>query len=571
MVDLAVIILVAAGVWFGLNKSLGLLLERMAAPISGLSALLVAAAFSVYYLIIPVSRYGRTIGGLVFGLRVIDDQGRNPDIRASVVRFAYYTVCCLFIFPILGFLTIPFSKMKQGLHDKLSETWVASRRSLVRTLVAWLIVLALPGAAVVGMAGRLSDFAPLLSLFFSIGLEAEINLETVWTYPEKTDSDSYVGWKIEGERCLVGDEGGLRALDLNTGRTLWKNDKLTRTGFLMDETAEDSVVLVEKIQDSGVASLMLLDPENGRVKWSIKHDLYGPDGYGEAYIIHNRQYIFLYNQERIQAHDLEAGKLLWEKAWPADVEVSRVVVNQCLLAESYKDDKTTLSCFSMETGELLWRDDKGFIELGFSLRDGYQVLYKSANEIVMLHLPDREELWRLEMDNPYLVAIDRFTAADAPPVFFTSSGAYNALAGREIYSFPKGFVFVDQSREYLVLNKIDQGEPEKTEDIKSTVFLYDKNNQKTRELLTSPGYIQPAVLKDAENALYLAVTLMEPGNLAGRPALEIWRVDKLTGGLQRTRTGRGLTNRGVRLLDDLKLVFIPEINQVGVYSLIEEQ
>ena len=65
---------------------------------------------------------GQTLGLMVVNAKVVKTDGKPIDLRAAVIRYLGYLLCGLTLG--LGFLLIAFDKRKQGLHDKLAETYV---------------------------------------------------------------------------------------------------------------------------------------------------------------------------------------------------------------------------------------------------------------------------------------------------------------------------------------------------------------------------------------------------------------------------------------------------------------
>lgn len=65
---------------------------------------------------------GQTLGQMVFNVKIVKTNGEPIDLRAVIIRYLGYILCGLTLG--LGFLLIIFDKRKQGLHDKLAETYV---------------------------------------------------------------------------------------------------------------------------------------------------------------------------------------------------------------------------------------------------------------------------------------------------------------------------------------------------------------------------------------------------------------------------------------------------------------
>ncbi len=67
---------------------------------------------------------GQTLGQMVFNIKVVRVDGKPVDLRTSTIRFLGYILCVLTLG--IGFLIAAFDKKKQGLHDKLAETYVVN-------------------------------------------------------------------------------------------------------------------------------------------------------------------------------------------------------------------------------------------------------------------------------------------------------------------------------------------------------------------------------------------------------------------------------------------------------------
>ena len=65
---------------------------------------------------------GQTLGQMIANVKVVRIDSKPVDLRTSAIRFIGYLICGLTLG--LGFLIIAFDKNKQGLHDKLAETYV---------------------------------------------------------------------------------------------------------------------------------------------------------------------------------------------------------------------------------------------------------------------------------------------------------------------------------------------------------------------------------------------------------------------------------------------------------------
>lgn len=77
---------------------------------------------NVFYFIGMWAWKGQTLGQMVANVKVVQANGKPCDLRSAVLRFLGYLVCCLTLG--IGFLIIAFDRRKQGLHDKIADTYV---------------------------------------------------------------------------------------------------------------------------------------------------------------------------------------------------------------------------------------------------------------------------------------------------------------------------------------------------------------------------------------------------------------------------------------------------------------
>lgn len=87
------------------------------------------AAWSLFWLIIPAAYFicfwalrGETPGMMALRIRVIGTDGSPVDWGAAVVRFLGYIIC--WVTAGLLFLWVAFDGRKQGIHDKIADTYV---------------------------------------------------------------------------------------------------------------------------------------------------------------------------------------------------------------------------------------------------------------------------------------------------------------------------------------------------------------------------------------------------------------------------------------------------------------
>lgn len=75
------------------------------------------------YFVIMTKYFQQTVGKMVFGLKVIDVNGRSLTWLTVLFREVIGKFISKFIL-FIGFLLVAFSKKKQGLHDQIADTTV---------------------------------------------------------------------------------------------------------------------------------------------------------------------------------------------------------------------------------------------------------------------------------------------------------------------------------------------------------------------------------------------------------------------------------------------------------------
>jgi len=70
-----------------------------------------------------ISAYGFTIGKKIMKMKIIKEDGKDPDLVDAIVREIPGKIASALILGI-GFLMVGFDQKKQGLHDKIAKTYV---------------------------------------------------------------------------------------------------------------------------------------------------------------------------------------------------------------------------------------------------------------------------------------------------------------------------------------------------------------------------------------------------------------------------------------------------------------
>jgi len=74
--------------------------------------------------IMESSKIQGTLGKKIFKIKVINLNGDRISIKTSIVRNLLKFISSIFFF---GFILIAFTKKNQGLHDRLTETFVVNK------------------------------------------------------------------------------------------------------------------------------------------------------------------------------------------------------------------------------------------------------------------------------------------------------------------------------------------------------------------------------------------------------------------------------------------------------------
>lgn len=84
-------------------------------------------AFPVLYYVYLHGAYGQTVGKMVLGIRVRNEDGSSLTYRKAFFRWFGYLLCDLTLN--FGYVWAAFDPRKQGLHDKVCGTVVIHERT----------------------------------------------------------------------------------------------------------------------------------------------------------------------------------------------------------------------------------------------------------------------------------------------------------------------------------------------------------------------------------------------------------------------------------------------------------
>jgi uncharacterized RDD family membrane protein YckC len=90
-------------------------------PTGWITTILTISAVGITYLTLGWWLFGRTVGKLVLGVRVVDANGRRPSLVQAFVRAVLYTLSAAFF---IGFAWVAITPRRRAWHDLIARTWV---------------------------------------------------------------------------------------------------------------------------------------------------------------------------------------------------------------------------------------------------------------------------------------------------------------------------------------------------------------------------------------------------------------------------------------------------------------
>lgn len=111
--------------WVALGGLLGLIVPNSTAVVEFLQTMGTLIIMFLYFPFCESSRYQASIGKYLFGMKVVDKEGKRIEFWRALARLISKGLSYMFLF--IGFVMIAFSKNKQGLHDLIVGTYVVQR------------------------------------------------------------------------------------------------------------------------------------------------------------------------------------------------------------------------------------------------------------------------------------------------------------------------------------------------------------------------------------------------------------------------------------------------------------
>jgi uncharacterized RDD family membrane protein YckC len=95
---------------------------KLMMPEFGLYNTLKFVAATLYFAFMEASKYQGTLGKIVMGIKVTDQNGQRVSFSKALLRNLSKLISSLLLG--IGYLMIIFDDKKQGLHDKIADTFV---------------------------------------------------------------------------------------------------------------------------------------------------------------------------------------------------------------------------------------------------------------------------------------------------------------------------------------------------------------------------------------------------------------------------------------------------------------
>jgi uncharacterized RDD family membrane protein YckC len=566
LIDLIVMASVPIGVFIGLNYGVRMLaLEGSYKTIPFILTQLVAVSLSVWYLIVPLHKYGRALGGKLLGLWVFDRQGNIPDTVAALVRFAYLLLAGLFVFPLLGYLVIPFRKTKQGLHDQLAGTYVVTKHPVRKAILSWVVLLTLFGAA--GWGGYQlfwqhgSPWFFLFNALLARGPKTEIALESTWRHEFSTDQNRPASYLLRGEQCIVATSTSVQALNMRTGETLWVAKDLPNLEFqTFSQDPNVPLLALQYPQGQAEFSILRIDPASGAVLW--KQAVAIESVTEEPYLTFDAQSILVHGDDSVSEYDVN-GKLLWkieslQKQLQDALSIADIAINKGILLARDAEKTRTLTYFERGTGKLLWNMKDTEYGLGYAFGDGQQMLYTNDGKAMLMDLPKQKSLWKAPQDMGYVMA---YQAKQA--VLCTATSAVRKKDGQILFAYPPDTRFNAVTDQFLVLLRTSKPSPGTYQ---NELLLVDKVTGAVKKIFQEKPWSTVVYLSEDQSQIYLAANTRPINPKALEMATELLLINKQTFELRTIPVGKNLFSLQFKVFPQDNLVFIPTYQHVGAYK-----
>ncbi|MBF0227390.1 MAG: RDD family protein, partial [Desulfobacterales bacterium] len=400
--------------------------------------------FTIGYFIFPVAKYGQTLGHKALGLFVIDENGEKPGLISAFIRFAYYILSILFIFPILGFFTILTKKTKQGFHDTLSGTFVITKNPNKKAMMS----LAFIGVLLICMIGLFLNF---FGIGYITGDEAKIRLEELWS--SKLNPEEYSNSVVYDNKFIISNADSVLCIDSENIKQLWAINDLSSPFIPMG--AKNYPLLVTGHNSDGLFIIRRIEPDTGVCLWENKIKS------SYANVDFNHKMIVIYDDEKCLGYRWN-GDILFTKQLKSDFGISQLILSEDILVVYLKNDENYLAeYFSSINGETIWEEVTKHSWDSYNAEDGYLYVYEypyedSGENIYLYYLPEKKFLWTSSKSIGDILGHFKNPLSDIknPPEFlYTYKGVIDGNDGKTKFFIPTNTYILGVTNDYLVVIK----------------------------------------------------------------------------------------------------------------------
>ena len=454
------------------------------------------AAFIYWYFISRVARKGQTIGKKIGGLHVIGLRGERPGSASAAIRFAVSCISCLFVFPLIGYLFIPFRKKKSGFHDQLAGTYVVARNPRRKAMYAWL----LSAPALLIIIGIVVGAAVYLSSLFGKPITTEVSLPKRWEIAKiKNAPWGEVTILDRLGACLIADSASLTCLDMKKGDTVWRANGLSNPQVPAADTAGPLVIIESK--DGTTARLSFLDDRTGEKVWSNDLMASARDNWS---VMSDSGWIAAYTKDTLVVFSAQGEKRWGQKiASPLKVALQTTTpLNGKALRIWYKDGGTKIKelIFAIETGKLLKTSGGQMYQFISALPGDYQLSFQADNRQALYFLPDDRKIWSIEDSLEYINGFshDTITGLGMPVLFYGRSRAYRGADGAVAFEYPQAANYLMLTRDYLLLYRYTDS----STGTKKRFLVIDNKTGSLVHTITDTALSGLTFIKEDDRALY---------------------------------------------------------------------
>lgn len=569
LIDLSILAVAVVAVYVGLLYGIRTFITKEASlSIPLLVAQLFGVIFTVLYWILPLRKYGKTIGKKILGLRVVDRHGKIPDSVAAIVRFAYVLFSCLFFFPLLGYLFIPFRKNKQGLHDQLAGTYVVTKHPVRKAVLSWSMLLIMAGAGAWFVYHWLLPWFPFFRSFSPADVVAEVTLEPKWRYEFSDDRTHMLPQLTYADHCIIATSSSLQALNMRTGESVWTIDNLPNIMLQPFSEGAGAPLVLHQYHEDGDASLLHVAPESGTLLWKENIG-------GDGRVALDAQSIVVYSEDMLSEYDLQ-GRLLWrnenlKERFQDNLVVEYVRLNGGILVGRYSEQSQALAYFARQTGELIWEDRQNDYYPGYSIGEGYQILHTSKGKTLLMYLPEQKLIWESPLDIGHVMAREKISSngesnlssADLTRFYLYTTTEVVRGDGSLVFSYPSDAYFNAVTEDFLVL-RLDS---EILKDgFKTEILLVDKLTGEVHKSFQEKAWFVVGYLTEDDSHIYLGANIKPDSKSIGMSS-ELLIINKHTLELREIPVGKNIHSLQFTVFPQENLVFIPTYQHVGGYKI----